>query len=78
MDRDNKIMELSCDICATYEFLILEYEAGTATEKEKCNLEFLANILQRDIKKDVETYKTNKNKSIVFGWKSIVDNLKYN
>lgn len=78
MDRDKKIMELFLDICVTYEFLIVEHETGTATEKEKCNLKFLAEILQRDIKKDVETYKTNKDKSIVFGWKLIADNLKYN
>lgn len=82
MDEDTKLLtELSCKIFGSYEFLLKEYAKGEATETEKCNLECLAEILNRDIEEDSKTYITyvhNNVKVDLFNWKTMIDKLKYN
>lgn len=47
-----KLTKLSCKIFSDYEVLLGEYAKGRATKEDKCNLFYLAELLNRDIEKD--------------------------
>lgn len=54
-----KLTELSCEIFANYEVLLGEYAKGRIMDEDKCNLFYLAKLLNRDIEKDSELKQKN-------------------
>lgn len=78
MEENTKLTELSCKIFGSYEFLLKEYAKGEATEGERCILEYLAEILNRDVEEDSRTYITyihNNVKVDFLSWKAMLDKI---